>query len=67
MRLTFKTPDVVGYAVEEYRLDPAEIGPDEVTASAEAIRRACAKWVQRGEYLTVEVDTDKGTCVVVPV
>lgn len=25
------------------------------------------KWVRYGEYLTVEIDTDAGTCVVVPV
>lgn len=29
------------------------------------IKEACGKWFQYDEYLTVEVDTDAGTCVVV--
>lgn len=27
--------------------------------------KLCSKWFEYGEYLTVEIDTDAGTCVVV--
>lgn len=26
----------------------------------------CTKWFEYGEYLTVEIDTEAGTCVVLP-
>jgi hypothetical protein len=32
----------------------------------ERIGKVCSKWFQYGEYLTVEIDTDAGTCTVVP-
>jgi hypothetical protein len=30
------------------------------------VRELCSKWFRYGEYLTVEIDTDACTCVVVP-
>ena len=53
--LSFKTPDVVDYAVE---------GMDE--GEAAEVRKACKKWVEYDECLTVEVDTEAGTCTVIP-
>jgi hypothetical protein len=53
--LSFKTPDAVDCATE---------GLEE--GEAEEVRRACKKWVEYGECLTVEVDTEAGTCVVLP-
>jgi hypothetical protein len=32
----------------------------------EAVSELCAKWFEYGEYLTVEIDTEAQTCVVVP-
>lgn len=29
------------------------------------VNELCAKWFAYGEYLTVEIDTEAGTCVVV--
>jgi hypothetical protein len=57
VRLSFKTPDAVDYAVEGI----------EDEDEREAAKAACGKWVEYGECLTVEVDTEKGTCEVVPV
>jgi hypothetical protein len=56
VRLSFKTPDVVDYAVEELAEEQRE-----------EAKQACEKWVDYGECLTVEIDTEKGTCEVIPV
>lgn len=34
---------------------------------AEEVREVCEKWFEDGEYLNVEIDTDAGTCIVIPV
>jgi hypothetical protein len=51
IRLTFKCPDVVDDALEDV--------PEEDRAAAE---KACNKWVEYGEYLHVEIDTETGEC-----
>lgn len=56
IRLTFKTPDVVFYAINDIE------GEEGIQAE-----RAIGKWVKQGEYITVEVDTEKETCTVIPV
>ena len=56
IQLTFKTPDVVDDAIAQ----------DGLESDATAIHQACDKWVRWGEYLTVEIDTVKGTCTAVP-
>ena len=68
IRLGFKTPDVVEDAVAEEMARRKYGHEDEVYEDLkhEAIQ-ACAKWVKYGESITVEVDTEKGTCEVVPV
>lgn len=33
----------------------------------EGISEMCSKWFRYGEYLTVEIDTEDGTCIVVPI
>lgn len=61
IRLSFKTPDVVDCAIEEsvecHSREDAE----------KEVREACKKWVEYGECLTVDIDTETGTCEVVPV
>jgi dihydroneopterin aldolase len=32
----------------------------------EEVGKACARWFQWGEYLTVEIDTDAQTAIVIP-
>ena len=56
IRISFKTPDAVFYAEEDMSEDDK--------AKFEAIAK---KFIEYGECLTVEIDTDTGTCVVVPV
>ena len=57
-RLTFKTPDV---------LDQIFYDGDFSEDDMEAIRNKAAKFIECGEYIVVELDTKKGTCVVVEV
>ena len=56
IRLSFKTPDVVDYAVEDLTEDE----------QAE-VKSACEKFVEYGECLTIEIDTETGTAEVIPV
>ena len=54
--LSFKTPDVIFYAVED-------LSPED---KAE-VEEACKKWIEYDEYLHVEIDTETGTCTALPV
>jgi hypothetical protein len=51
-----KTPDALQYAIEDATDDPdARIKMEDLAS----------EWMEYGEYITVEFDTDKKTCVVV--
>jgi hypothetical protein len=71
-RVTLKDPDGVYESVDEAARESLPPGLDrrEADALAEIRREAFLehmdKWFECNEYLTVEVDTDAGTCVVVP-
>lgn len=55
-RLTMKTPDALQHAIEDATDDPdARIKMEDLAS----------EWIEYGEYITVEFDTDKKTCVVV--
>ncbi len=54
-RVTFKTPDAVDYAVDEYGLEHKD-----------EIKETARKFVTYGEYITVEFDTETQTATVVP-
>jgi hypothetical protein len=56
IQLTFKTPDVVDYALEDLSEDDKEIAKEVIK-----------KFVTYDEYITVEVDTELETCDVLPV
>jgi len=56
VQLTFKTPDVVDEAVKEI----------ESQEEAAIVNNLACKWIDYGEYITVEIDTEKETCVVLP-
>lgn len=73
-RVQMKDPDTLGDAIAEaVAEDVAALSNDaEEREAVAAIRRekaenVAAKWFEYGEYLTVEIDTEAGTCVVVPV
>ena len=73
-KITMKDPDGVSYAIEQAAqasarevkgLDNDEI--DSIAASREcSIREVCRKWISRGEYITIEIDTEEETATVVP-
>lgn len=71
IRLGFKTPDVVEYAVNdavESEMSKDGIGPDvdPVELKYEATK-ACEKFIRYGECVTIEIDTDTGTAEVLEV
>lgn len=54
--LGFKTPDVVDYAMEDVPEDERD-----------NVKEVIEKFVEYGEDLTVEIDTETGTAEVLPV
>jgi hypothetical protein len=54
-RVTFKSPDACFDAMEEL--------PEEIKADAENLLR---KFVEYGEYVTIEFDLDAGSAKVIP-
>jgi hypothetical protein len=73
-RVTMKDPDTLHDACKDAAAEQLEsvkgIDGDEreslVDQRAQKLRDFCGQWFRYGEYLTVEIDTDAGTCVVVP-
>lgn len=55
-QVSFKTPDAISDALVE--LSDSDV--DELS-------EFCGKWVEYGEYVTLEFDSVKGTCRVVEV
>lgn len=73
-----KDPDALGDAIREAvtadvnsKLDLAGLAADEkdgvIETRIEKVTHLCGTWFQYQEYLTVEIDTEMFTCVVVPV
>ncbi len=67
-RVNMKTPDAVCHALnEEVRPGlPDDLDDGQKDAAVERAGEITGRWFRRGEYLTVEIDTDAMTCVVVP-
>ncbi len=75
-RVTMKTPDVLDDEIREAAaavvdaidanngMSPEERKETLVSLNEEA-RDVCCKWFKYGEYLTVEINTERMTCVVV--
>jgi predicted metal-dependent phosphoesterase TrpH len=74
IRMQLKDPDGVSDSIQEaVEKSVAASGitdEDErealIEARTEKAGKAIGKWVEYGEYLTVEFDTDAGTATVVP-
>ena len=62
INVTFKNPDALDYAIEDFK----ESHPD-VADKESAIRKLARKYFEYGEYVTIQVDLDKGTATVLPV
>jgi hypothetical protein len=56
IKLHFKTPDALHYAME-----------DLTSEEKDAMEELASRWIQYQECVTVEIDTEKETCVVVEV
>lgn len=74
LSITMKDPDVVSQAVIDAATASTEntagLSDDELESLAidreEQINELISKWFKYGEYLTVDIDTDAGTCIVRP-
>lgn len=72
--VSMKCPDALSDSIEEavqsdvFNIEGiSDDERDELAESrAETYREQARKWFRYGEYITVEIDTDAGTCVVVP-
>lgn len=75
-RITLKDPDGVYESCDDAAVECAtalratDMGEDEyedlVDSSRHKIKKIIEHWFEFGEYLTVEIDTEEMTCVVVP-
>ena len=54
--ITFKDPDALDSSL-------ADQLPNSPT-TFERVRKQCAKWFEYGEYVNIEIDTEKGTATV---
>lgn len=77
IQIQMKDPDGPYEAIREAvktELNPmvqsGELTEDEADSLIERrgseLSQKCSKWLKYGEYLTVEIDTDAGTAVVLP-
>lgn len=72
--VSMKDPDTLGDAIDEaVKYDVLEVEglADEEREVVEEergrkVRELCNKWFKYSEYLTVEIDTEAGTCTVLP-
>ena len=70
--IQFKTPDALEYAIDREFGSECEQGEmndeeSEREFQKEEARVACEKFVEYGEYCTIQIDTEKGTAIVVPI
>lgn len=73
-KVSMKDPDTLHDAIKlavGKSLDAVAISEDDelealAEVRAEKVREICSRWFKYGEYLTVEIDTEAGTCTVLP-
>ena len=63
VKITMKSPDSLHYGIQD-ALEGRDLLEPEKEALTEEIWEVASKWMRGGEYLTVEMDTEKKTCVV---
>jgi radical SAM superfamily enzyme with C-terminal helix-hairpin-helix motif len=66
IQLTFKTPDVVDRALSEYCVRPpyndvSEEDAERLETEYKTAKRVIEKFVDYGEYVTIEIDTEAQT------
>lgn len=57
-QVSMKCPDALDRAISE------NIDPNDEDQNPEQIKDICDKWFECGECVTLEIDTDAGTCIV---
>lgn len=74
IKVTMKDPDALGDALKEAvaaEVEALGLPEDErdalIDLRTEKVADIANRWFEYGEYLQVEIDTDAGTCVVLPV
>ena len=75
VKITMKNPDCVSDAIDEAAKESVEPvtglsdseKEDLIETRKEEIGEAISKWVEYAEYITVEIDTEAGTAIVIPV
>lgn len=71
IRIILKDPDGVGDSIDEAARDSLPEGLSEEERDMlfdlrrEKIAADCTPWLEYSEYVTIEIDTDAGTAVVV--
>ncbi len=67
-RVTMKSPDALHNAMNNNVRPslPDSMDDDQKDVVTNQAAKAAERWFRFGEYLTVEIDTDAMTCVVVP-
>jgi hypothetical protein len=72
-QISFKDPDGVANSIQEAINNdlPKDLDENEFEELTEGrkilLEEATKRWIKWGEYVTIEIDTEKNTCVVVPV
>lgn len=72
IRVTMKRPDALQEGIDDAvkALDLSGLDEDEADAvrdlRKDKAHTLALRWFEHGEYLTVEIDTEAETCVVVP-
>jgi hypothetical protein len=66
LKISFKSPDAVDYALDEYFEDDEDTNLEEIEDLKEKVKESLGKWIEYDEYVVVEFDTDKMTARVVP-
>lgn len=71
--VSMKCPDALEYAItnavacQSASLDMEHGEREDHEPLYDQLKRVCSRWFRYDEYLTVEVDTEAGTCTVCPV
>ena len=66
IRVTFKTPDVVDEACDEALANYRPTEELDMYQQEEYVKQLAVKFFRHTEYVTLELDTDEQTAVVVP-
>jgi hypothetical protein len=72
IRIQMKDPDTLHDAIADaVHADTESISDEDERIAVKEVRtdkanKVARKWFRYGEYLTVELDTEDGSCIVVP-